>query len=45
MARPIEPTPVLEGEDAIEFLKRMNQPPSKEQIKMFERMKKAKKIF
>ena len=30
MAKPIGPTPVLEGEDAIEFLKRMNEPPTEE---------------
>ncbi len=32
MARPIEPTPTLYGKDAIEFLKRMKEPPTKEEI-------------
>lgn len=30
MAKPIGPTPELEGEDAIEFLKRMYEPPTEE---------------
>ena len=29
MARPIEPTPTLKGEDAKAFLKKMSEPPSK----------------
>ena len=32
MARPIEPTPILYGENAEEFLKKINEPPSLKDI-------------
>ncbi len=42
MAEPINATPVLKGEDAKRFIKRLNMPPTKE-----ERMyaKEAKRVF
>ena len=30
MAKPISPSPVIEGEDAIEIIKKMNDSPSEE---------------
>ncbi|WP_409200273.1 hypothetical protein [Methanobrevibacter sp. DSM 116169] len=39
MARPIKPTPTLTGEDAIDFLKRMNEPPTKEDIEFAKKVK------
>lgn len=42
MARKVEPTPILDGEDEERFIKRLNEPSSPEKIKDF---KKAKEIF
>jgi hypothetical protein len=39
MAKPIAPTPILEGEDAYHFLLEMAKPPSKEKKEMLERIK------
>lgn len=42
MAEEIKPTPVLSGEDADEFLKKMFEPPTEEEIAY---MKEAMKMF
>jgi len=45
MARPIGITPTLYGKDAEEFLKKMKEPPSKEDIEYAEKIKKQRKVF
>jgi hypothetical protein len=40
MAKPIAPTPTLEGKDAYNFLMEMQRPATKEEKEMFERIKK-----
>ncbi|WP_409200272.1 hypothetical protein [Methanobrevibacter sp. DSM 116169] len=42
MARPIKPTPILTGETAIAFLKEMNEPPTKEELKYMEEVKRIR---
>ena len=39
MAKPIGPTPELEGKDAIEFLKKMYEPPSEKDKELVEKIK------
>ena len=39
MAKPIGATPVLEGKDAIEFLRRMYEPPTEEDKKLAKKIK------
>ena len=43
MARPIAPTPVLEGEDAKRFFEKMEEVPSKEEAEFLEKAKRAYK--
>jgi len=43
MARPIGATPALEGKEARDFLKRMEEPPTKDEIEMAKRLKKLAK--
>ena len=45
MARPIGITPTLEGENAREFLKKMKEPPTKEDKKYAEEIKKQRKVY
>lgn len=40
----IEPTPVLEGEDAIRFIKKMDDPITEKDLEIRERMRKGRKI-
>jgi hypothetical protein len=44
MAKPIAPTPVLEGEDVEDLINYMKRPLTKNEIEFNERVKKAKKI-
>lgn len=41
MAKPINPTPILEGKDAERFLKQMKKPLTKKEKKFIERARKA----
>ncbi|MCQ2977815.1 MAG: hypothetical protein MJ232_07370 [archaeon] len=43
MARPIEPTPTLKGEDAKAFLKKMSEPPSKKELEAKKRLESIKR--
>ena len=45
MARPIGVTPTLDGEDATEFLKKMKEPPTKEEKEIDERINKQRKVY
>lgn len=45
MAKPIAPTPVLEGKDLKEFLKERKTPISRKEKEINERIKKAKDII
>lgn len=38
MAKPISATPTLEGEDAVRFLKEMNEPPSPEKVALLKKI-------
>ena len=44
MAKPIAPTPVLEGEDVEDLIRYMKQPLTKKEKEFNERVKNAKKI-
>lgn len=44
MAKPIGPTPELEGEDAIEFLKRMYEPPSEKDKEFAKKIKSQRNV-
>ena len=44
MAKPIAPTPVLEGEDLKEFIKERKSPINKKEKEISERIKNAKDI-
>lgn len=41
MANPINPTPILDGEDAERFLKQMKKPLSKKEKEFIEKAKRA----
>lgn len=45
MARPIGITPTLEGKNAIEFLKKMEAPITKEEMELNEKIKKQRKVL
>ncbi|WP_296788781.1 hypothetical protein [uncultured Methanobrevibacter sp.] len=44
MAKPIGPTPELEGKDAIEFLKRMYEPPSEKDKEFAKKIKSQRNV-
>nr|WP_294998220.1 hypothetical protein [uncultured Methanobrevibacter sp.] len=44
MAKPIGPTPELEGEDAIAVLKKMREPPTKEEIEYAKKIKSQRNV-
>ncbi|OPY24048.1 MAG: hypothetical protein A4E26_00566 [Methanobacterium sp. PtaU1.Bin097] len=37
MATPIAPTPILKGKDALRFLKKMEEPPTKEEVEFLKK--------
>ena len=39
MAKPIRPTPELEGEDALRILRKMNEPPTEKEKRLVEKIK------
>lgn len=41
MASPINPTPILRGKILEDFLKKLDEPPSKERLEMFKRAERA----
>jgi hypothetical protein len=43
MARPIAPTPILEGEDAKRFLEKMGEAPTQKEVEFLEKARKAYK--
>ncbi|MCL2156642.1 MAG: hypothetical protein FWH54_01320 [Methanobrevibacter sp.] len=45
MAKPIAPTPTLYGKEAEDFLDRLREPPSKEEIKFIKDLVKSFKDF
>ena len=45
MARPIGITPTLEGKNAEEFLKKMEEPPSKKELEINEKIRKQRKVL
>lgn len=44
MVQLLDPTPTLYGKDAVEFLKRMNEPPTKEEIEHAKRIKEQRHV-
>lgn len=44
MAKPIGPTPELEGEDAIAVLKKMREPPTKEEIEYAKKIRSQRNV-
>ena len=44
MARPIGATPVLEGRDAIEFLRKMYEPPTEEEKEYARKIKSQRNV-
>ena len=39
MAKPIRPTPELEGEDVLRILRKMNEPPTEKEKRLVEKIK------
>ncbi|WP_292887153.1 MULTISPECIES: hypothetical protein [unclassified Methanobrevibacter] len=45
MAKPIGPTPDLEGEDALRVLRKMNEPPSEKEKELVEKIKSQRRVL
>lgn len=45
MAKPIGTTPTLYGKEARDFLKKMEEPPTKEEKELAERIRKTRKVL
>ncbi|MBR0270370.1 MAG: hypothetical protein IJQ68_00015 [Methanobrevibacter sp.] len=45
MAKPIEETPTLYGKDAINILKKMNEPPTEKQKELANRIRTQRKVI
>ena len=44
MAKPIGETPILYGEDALRILRKMNEPPTKEEIEYAKKIKSQRNV-
>ena len=45
MAKPIEKTPVIEGDDAIAIIKKMNEPPTEKDKKFAKKIRSQRNVL